>query len=89
MARILVDPEVLESVARAFAAGYEQTSGQITSLKGQLEQLDAQWEGGAKAKFQEHFAEWEKQTRLLSELLTAIASELNRHAENFRRADNA
>jgi WXG100 family type VII secretion target len=87
MTQIVVSPERLEAVARTFDDKKAETETMISTLRGTMDTLDAEWDGVAQNKF---YAEWNQMIPKMTQftdLLGEIASELRRIAQVFRETD--
>jgi len=87
MTQIVVSPERLEAVARTFDDKKAETETMVSTLRGTMDTLDAEWDGVAQNKF---YAEWNQMIPKMTQftdLLGEIASELRRIAQVFRETD--
>ncbi|WP_028401644.1 WXG100 family type VII secretion target [Ectobacillus panaciterrae] len=87
MARILITPDQLESIARQFRDGINQAQGINSKLQGQIHNLYGEWDGNTKNKFQIQFGEAEKLMKGYTDILQSIETELKNIATKFRQAD--
>lgn len=70
---IKVTPEQLQSVASQLQAGTANIDGVLGQLAAQVAPLGSDWAGVAQARFEQLWAQWQRDARGLNEALTGIA----------------
>ncbi|SEM94267.1 WXG100 family type VII secretion target [Lihuaxuella thermophila] len=89
MARILINPDEVEAVAKEFQAKREQSLQIINALNQRIQSLEGQWEGMTKRSFFRDFQEAKKNMDNFAQLLENISQALTQIATKFRQTDQA
>ncbi len=83
MAVIGVDTEEIRSVAQRVQLGADDAESQRTTLLGQIQGLQGNWQGSASDALQELYQRWDQQAKALNETLTQLAQQMNGAAEDY------
>ena len=73
MPNIAVSPEQLHSVASQLNNGAASIESTLSQLAAQVAPLESEWQGVAKARFQELWLEWQRSSQGIKEALTGIS----------------
>lgn len=85
--RIKISPDQVRGVAQQFR-GKSQESGQMAQqLTSAVKGMEAEWEGMAAQRFYGDFTQWQQTMNKYVELLSGIASELDRIASTIEQTD--
>jgi WXG100 family type VII secretion target len=87
MARILVTPEELRTVAGQFKSSHDEATTMIQKLDGTIKSLDANWDGVSSQRFYQNFELWQRKMIEFTGLLDEINHQLLQIAERFEQAD--
>ncbi|MBA4543287.1 MULTISPECIES: WXG100 family type VII secretion target [Thermoactinomyces] len=89
MARILINPDEIDAVAKDFQAKREQSQQLIQQLDSRINGLEGHWDGMTKQKFFQDFQEAKKNMQNFVQLLDNISQALTQIATKFRQTDQA
>lgn len=89
MATIHVNTDVMRYVGRCFYELNEQIENNtIPAIRNGIAQLESDWQGASRVRFEQLFHEWEAHARQLVELGEQIGQHLIRTADAFDHADH-
>src|SRR5207237_2882476 len=88
MALLKVTSEQLQSLSGQVASGSSEIESQLASLRNQLLPLATDWEGGASARFQGLWDEWQKSAAGLKDALDGISKLLAGAAVTYKDAED-
>jgi WXG100 family type VII secretion target len=89
MARILINPDEVDAVAKEFQAKREQSQQLINSLDARINGHEGHWDGMTKQRFFQDFQEAKKNMNNFVQLLDNISHALTQIATKFRQTDQA
>ena len=88
MASIKLSPDALRDYAAKIKANGNEASDLASRIKGNITAVTDQWEGEAKNKYLQAWAEHEPTlTKSIPELMATLAQNLETIARNFEEAD--
>lgn len=87
MARILVTPEELRSVAAQFKRSSDESNTMIQNLSVTVRNLDQSWDGLSSQKFYQDYEQWHQGMVRFVALLDDIQKQLLFIAQRFEEAD--
>ncbi len=89
MATIHVNTDVMRYVGRCFIQLNEQIQNNILpQIRNGISQLEADWQGASRVRYEQLFHEWELHARQLIVLGEQIGQHLERTADAFDQADH-
>lgn len=80
---IRVTPEQLQQVSGQLRAGASNVDGILAQLASNVAPLGSDWAGVAQARFQELWAQWQRNARGLNEALNGIAQLMAQASANY------
>lgn len=87
MARIKISPDQVRSVAGQFRSKSQESGTMAQQLTSAVKGMEAEWEGMAAQRFYGDFTQWQQQMNKYVELLSGIATELDRIANTIEQTD--
>ena len=89
MATIHVNTDVMRQLGCTFVHLNEEIENSIyPQIRNGISQLEADWQGASRHRFESLFHEWELHARQLAELGEQIGQHLERTADAFDHADH-
>lgn len=80
---IRVTPEQLQQVSGQLRAGASNVDGILAQLASNVAPLGSDWAGVAQARFQELWAQWQRNARGLNDALNGIAQLMAQASTNY------
>lgn len=80
---IRVTPEQLQQVSGQLRAGASNVDGILAQLASNVAPLGSDWAGVAQARFQELWAQWQRNARGLNDALNGIAQLMQQASANY------
>jgi 6 kDa early secretory antigenic target len=80
---IRVTPEQLQQVSGQLRAGASNVDGILAQLASNVAPLGSDWAGVAQARFQELWAQWQRNARGLNDALNGIAQLMSQASANY------
>ena len=80
---IRVTPEQLQQVSGQLRAGASNVDGTLAQLASNVAPLGSDWAGVAQARFQELWAQWQRNARGLNDALNGIAQLMAQASANY------
>ena len=89
MAQIRITPEELRGAADFLEQKLEAINGEVSALKGKIDEITANWEGSAQSSFIDTFDNnmYPILKDTLPEVITGIAAQLDGAADEIEQAD--
>lgn len=89
MAQIRITPEELRGAADFLEQKLETINGEVSALKGKIDEITANWEGSAQSSFIETFENdmYPILKDTLPDVITGIAGQLDGAADAIEQAD--
>ena len=89
MAQIRITPEELRGAADFLEQKLEALNGEVSALKGKIDEITANWEGSAQSSFIDTFDNnmYPILKDTLPEVITGIAAQLDGAADAIEQAD--
>lgn len=89
MAQIRITPEELRGAADFLEKKLEAINGEVSALKGKIDEITANWEGSAQSSFIDTFDNnmYPILKDTLPEVITGIAAQLDGAADAIEQAD--
>lgn len=89
MAQIRITPEELRGAADFLEQKLEAINGEVSALKGKIDEITANWEGSAQSSFIDTFDNnmYPILKDTLPEVITGIAAQLDGTADAIEQAD--
>lgn len=86
---IRVTPEQLQQVSSQLSAGTSNIDGILGQLAGQVAPLGSDWAGIAQGRFEQLWAQWQRDAKGLNEALTGIAQLMRQASANYESTEQA
>jgi early secretory antigenic target protein ESAT-6 len=80
---IKVTPEQLQQVSSQLTAGASSIEGTLAQLASNVAPLGTDWAGLAQARFQELWAQWQRNAKGLNQALTGISTLMSQASANY------
>ena len=87
MGQLRVTPEQLRARAAEYRNQAEEVNGVIAKLDSLVSTLESEWEGVSASKYSSQYSDLRPSFVSMRELITELASELDRQAVKFIEAD--
>ncbi len=90
MSQIAVNTDVMRQLGQCFVAvGHYLWDDQRPRIENLISQLENDWQGHSRARFEHLFAQWRHEVHEVVELSYQIGQHLEQTAQNFENADNS
>jgi WXG100 family type VII secretion target len=86
---IRVTPEQLQQVSGQLRAGSSNVDGILAQLASNVAPLGSDWAGVAQARFQELWAQWQRNARGLNDALNGIAQLMSQASANYDQTEQS
>lgn len=86
---IRVTPEQLQQVSGQLRAGASNVDGILAQLASNVAPLGSDWAGVAQARFQELWAQWQRNARGLNDALNGIAQLMAQASANYDQTEQS
>ena len=86
---IRVTPEQLQQVSGQLRAGASNVDGILAQLASNVAPLGSDWAGVAQARFQELWAQWQRNARGLNEALNGISQLMAQASTNYDQTEQS
>jgi WXG100 family type VII secretion target len=87
MARIKISPDQVRNVASQFRQKSQESGTMASQLQSAVKGMESEWEGMAAQRFYGDYTAWNQQMQKYVELLSSIATELDRIANTIEQTD--
>lgn len=84
---IRVTPEQLQQVSGQLRSGASNVDGILAQLAANVAPLGSDWAGVAQARFQELWAQWQRNARGLNDALNGIATLMQQASANYDQTE--
>lgn len=84
---IRVTPEQLQQVSGQLRSGASNVDGILAQLAANVAPLGSDWAGVAQARFQELWAQWQRNARGLNDALNGIAQLMQQASANYDQTE--
>jgi 6 kDa early secretory antigenic target len=84
---IKVTPEQLQQVSSQLTAGASSIEGTLAQLASNVAPLGSDWAGLAQARFQELWAQWQRNAKGLNQALTGISQLMSQASANYSQTE--
>ncbi|HEV2754963.1 MAG TPA: WXG100 family type VII secretion target [Actinomycetota bacterium] len=86
---IRVTPEQLQQVSGQLRAGASNVDGILAQLASNVAPLGSDWAGVAQARFQELWAQWQRNARGLNDALNGISQLMSQASANYDQTEQS
>ncbi len=86
---IRVTPEQLQQVSGQLRAGASNVDGILAQLASNVAPLGSDWAGVAQARFQELWAQWQRNARGLNDALNGISQLMAQASANYDQTEQS